>query len=56
MSLFRKDKDKPVRSAEKGEPSAKSVQEAPEELTDINEAAAESSSESQQNSDGMEEI
>lgn len=56
MSIFRKDKDKPVRSAEKGEPSAKSVQEAPEEMTDINEAAAESSSESQQNSDGMEEI
>jgi len=53
MSIFRKEKDKPVRPEEPEE----TISEAPEEdLTDISDAAAESSSESLNNGDEMEEI
>ncbi len=52
MSLFRKDKDKPLRpAAAEEEPNA-----AAEAYTDINEAAADASSESLNDSDSMEEI
>lgn len=50
MSIFRKDKDKPVRPAEE------EVNNTAEELTDISEAAADSSTESLKDSADMEEI
>lgn len=63
MSIFRKDKDKPVYPVEAdealqqaGNGAAESQVQPDEEFTDINEVAAESSSTSQNDSDGMEEI
>ncbi|MBR1534349.1 MAG: hypothetical protein IJ639_08290, partial [Ruminococcus sp.] len=58
MGIFRKDKDKPVRPTGPEEVTANATDEAEqeEEYTDINAAVTESSSESQNESDGMEEI
>ena len=58
MGIFRKDKDKPVRPTGPEEVTANAADEAEqeEEYTDINAAVTESSSESQNESDGMEEI
>ena len=58
MSIFRKDKDKPVPPAEIGEAVDETAKEAVQEeaYTDISAAVTESSSESQNDNDGMEEI
>lgn len=60
MSIFRKDKDKekdkPVLSASPEDVAEQFTAEPEEDYTDINAAAAESASESQNESDGMEEI